>query len=102
MSKLHGNGQSGGSKWLAAAESTAVTVIYLLVALGGLQLFDVSAALSWLAAGEAEVVSGFIVGSMSQIAAVTLIWLVLRPVDLASSFAATRVPPAQRGGPSRW
>jgi hypothetical protein len=90
LSELYRNGPSSGSKGLAAAEATVATFFYLLVAFGGLRLFDISAALSWLTSEEAEVVSGFIVGSVSQIAAIALLWFVLRPADLEGSVAATR------------
>jgi hypothetical protein len=90
LSQLHQNGPPGNARWLAAAEVTAATFFYLLVAFGGLRLFDISAAFHWLTSEEAEVLSGFIVGSASQIAAIGLLWLVLRPADLEQSVAATQ------------
>jgi hypothetical protein len=91
LNELHQNGPSSASKWVAAAEATAATLFYLLVAFGGLRLVDISAALTWLTSEEADVVSGFIVGSVSQIAAIALLWFVLRPAELDESVAATRV-----------
>lgn len=91
MSELRQNGPSSSARWRAVAEATAATSFYLLVAFGGLRLLDISAALSWLTREEAEVLSGFIVGSVGQIAAVALLWVVLRPPDLEKAVAATRV-----------
>lgn len=91
MSEVQQSSPSTGSKRAAAAEATAATFFYLVVAFAGLRLFDISAALSWLTGAEAEVVSEFLVGAMGQIAAVALLWLVLRPADLDASIAATRV-----------
>jgi hypothetical protein len=91
LNRVRQNVPSPGSKRLATAEATAATVFYLLVAFGGLRLFDISAALSWLTREEAEVVSGFIVGSVSQIVAIALLWLLFRPAGLRDSVAATRI-----------
>lgn len=91
MSEVQQNAPSSGSKRIAAAEVTAATFFYLLVAFAGLRLFDISADLSWLTKEEAEVVSRFVVGSMGQIAAIALLWIVFRPADLDESIAATRV-----------
>lgn len=89
-------GRSDSRRW-AAAEVIAATVFYILVAFAGLRLIDVSAALSWLDAEDAQVISGFIVGSLSQLAAVALLWSVLRPVDLAESVAALSRPSNAEG-----
>nr|MBS0019014.1 CPBP family intramembrane metalloprotease [Gammaproteobacteria bacterium] len=97
MSEVPRNSPSAGSKRAAAAEVTAATFFYLAVAFAGLRLFDISAAMSWLTPAEAEVVSGFLVGAMGQIAAVALLWLILRPADLDASFAATRVSSTAEG-----
>ena len=97
MPEPSSSGQRGGSKWLSIAECVAITVIYIVVSLGGLKLFDVSVALTWLTDEEASVISGFIVGSLSQIGAIVLIWFVLRPVDLERSMAAIRSPSNAEG-----
>lgn len=73
------------------------TALYLGVALSGVRLVDISHALEWLTAQEATVVSGFVVGSLSQIAAIVLIWLALRPADLAGAVAKVRVASRPEG-----
>lgn len=79
------------SRWAGAAEAAGATLFYLAVAFAGVRFIDVSSALSWLGGEEARTVSGFIVGSVSQIVAVALLWLVFRPAALEESVAATRV-----------
>ena len=78
------------SRWTAVAECAVAASVYMLIAFGGLRFFDVSGALGWLTGAEAEVISGFIVGSLGQLAALVLIWLVARPRELAEAFGATR------------
>jgi len=97
LSEPHATHGASAAKWLAVAECAAVTAVYVLIAFGGLRLIDVSSALDWLAPEEAQVVSGFIAGAISQIVAVALIWLLFRPVDLARSFAAIRTPSRAEG-----
>jgi len=73
---------------LALAECTAVTALYILLAFGGLRLADVSSWLHWLEPAQGKVISGFVVGAVSQLAAVGLIWLAFHPTDLARAVGA--------------
>lgn len=85
------------SRSRAAAEGIAASVFYIVFAFAALRLIDASVALPWLRAEDAQVVSGFIVGSVSQLAALTVLWFWLRPVDLAAAVATIRVVPKTEG-----
>lgn len=92
--------QDGGgldSKSRAAAEVIAVTACYIVFAFAGLRLIDVSVALPWLRAEDAQVVSGFIVGSLSQLIALILFWFLLQPVDLAEAVTTMSVASTAEG-----
>jgi hypothetical protein len=84
-------------KLRAAGATTAATIVYIGVALSGVRLLDISPALHWLTAHEAAVVSGFMVGSIGQIAALVLIWLAVRPGDLKRALESLRLASSTEG-----
>jgi hypothetical protein len=89
--------EAPGSRIRAAAETAAAAAVYIGVALAAVRWVDVSDAVSWLGPGEADVVSGFVVGSLAQVLALVLVWVVLRPVALAEAVGAIRVPSTREG-----
>ena len=97
MTDVKRGSEGVGSRGRAAAEAIGATVFYILFAFAGLRLIDISAALNWLEAGEAQVVSGFIVGALFQLGALLLLWFAFRPVDLREAVAAISRTPSAEG-----
>ena len=95
--RSRGNSEVLSAKLRAAGEAAAATIVYIGVALTAVRLIDISPALNWLTAQEATVVSGFLVGSVSQITAVAVIWFALRPVDLARAVGKVRLASSAEG-----